>query len=448
MRRTPSLAGRLTLALSLAVGLAWLAAAAAGAWVIRRELSEALDGALQETAQRLLPLALDTLIVLEAGGEEEQGPAQRIRRAARVAAHGERVVYQLRDAAGRVLLRSHEAPNTPFPAPLARGFAEAEGLRVYTEPAISETLFLQVAEPLAHRRDAAAWATFLLVAPLVPLLPILVSLARRVVRRALGPVDALAAEIAARDEHRLEPVGRSDLPRELAPIATSVDRLLARLGRALASERAFARAGAHELRTPLAGALAQAQQLLAELGPGPQRERVARIEAALSRLRRLVEQVLDLARAERPTSRPETAVPLGPVLGLVLEDLGRAGLPVERIAIAGDPGTLAARIDPDGFALILRNLLENALRHGDPAAPVALDIEPPGRITIRNGGPPLPPGLLADPPAAAAAGSAGGAGLGLLIARTAARASGSRLELVSPIPGTGGGVEARLDLPG
>ncbi|MDW8371079.1 MAG: ATP-binding protein, partial [Geminicoccaceae bacterium] len=157
---------------------------------------------------------------------------------------------------------------------------------------------------------------------------------------------------------------------------------------------------------------------------------------------------LDLARAERPTSRPETAVPLGPVLGLVLEDLGRAGLPVERIAIAGDPGTLAARIDPDGFALILRNLLENALRHGDPAAPVALDIEPPGRITIRNGGPPLPPGLLADPPAAAAAGSAGGAGLGLLIARTAARASGSRLELVSPIPGTGGGVEARLDLPG
>lgn len=448
MKRPPSLVRRLTVALTLAVGLAWLAAAAAGAWVIHCELVEALDGALHETAQRLLPLALDTLITLESAAEAaEEGRTRRVRRAARVAEHGERVVYQLRDAAGRVLLRSHEAPEAPFPVPLVRGFAEARGLRVYTEPAVSETLFLQVAEPLAHRRDATRWASFLLLAPLMALLPILVILARLVVRRALRPVEALAAEIAVRDEHRLEPVGRPNLPSELVPIASAVDRLLARLGSALASERAFARAGAHELRTPLAGALAQTQQLAAELGPGPVRDRIVRIEAALARLRRLVEQVLDLARAERPASRPEAPVRLGPVVRLVLEDLGRAGLPVERIALAGDPAALIGRIDPDAFALILRNLLENALRHGDPAEAVELAVLPPGRIVIRNQGPALPPSLLAQPAAAARPVNSSGTGLGLVIARTAAARSGARLELVSPLPGAAGGVEAQIEFP-
>lgn len=69
MTGSPSLARRLTLTLTLAVTLAWLAAALAGAWVIWRELAEALDGALMETAQRLLPLALDTLVTLETAPE-------------------------------------------------------------------------------------------------------------------------------------------------------------------------------------------------------------------------------------------------------------------------------------------------------------------------------------------------------------------------------------------
>jgi two-component system OmpR family sensor kinase len=447
MSRPSSLARRLSLTLLAAVTLTWLAAAAAGLWVIRRELAEALDGALQETAQRLLPLALDTLLALESDGPADGERVQRVRRAARVAEHGERIVYQLRDAAGRLLLRSHEAPETPFAAPLARGFADADGLRIYTEPAISETLFLQVAEPRAHRRDALLWATFLLFAPLMLLAPLVWLSARAAARVSLRPVVELAGAIAGRDEHRLEPVARPDLPEELAPIAASVDRLLARLGAALASERAFARAGAHELRTPLAAALAQTQQLLYELEPGPWRERLERIEAALLRLRRLVEQVMALARAERPASRPERPVALEPVVRLVLDDLARAGLPVERVRIEGSLERLAGRIDPDAFALVLRNLLENALRHGDPRAPVLLLVEAPDRLAVRNAGPPLPADALGERPAGDRRPSGEGAGLGLLIARTAAERSAARLELVSPLPGSTGGVEARLALP-
>lgn len=447
MRVPSSLARSLSRTLLAAVTLAWLAAALAGAWVVQRELDEALDGALQETAQRLLPLALDTVIALAAGEPADGAPIQRVRRAARVAEHAERIVYQLRDGSGRLLLRSHEAPERPFPVPLARGFVDADGLRVYTEPAVSETLFLQVAEPLAHRRDAFLWAAVLLVAPLVLLAPLAWVSARAAVGAILRPVRELATAIAARDEHRLEPVARPDLPEELVPIASSVDRLLARLGTALASERAFARAGAHELRTPLAAALAQTQQLAAELPPGPERERIGRIETALLRLRRLVERVLELARAERAAPRPERPVALAPVVRLVLDDLGRAGLPLERLTIDGAIERLAAWIDPDAFALVLRNLLENALRHGDPREPVTLAVEAADRLVIRNEGPPLPDEALTGPACADRRPRREGAGLGLLIARTAAARSGARLELVSPRLGSEGGVEARLELP-
>ena len=282
----------------------------------------------------------------------------------------------------------------------------------------------------------------MLLAPLVWLS------ARAAARVSLRPVVELAGAIAGRDEHRSEPVARPDLPEELAPIAASVDRLLARLGAALASERAFARAGAHELRTPLAAALAQTQQLLYELEPGPWRERLERIEAALLRLRRLVEQVMALARAERPASRPERPVAREPVVRLVLDDLARAGLPVERVRIEGSLERLAARIDPDAFALVLRNLLENALRHGDPRAPVLLLVEAPDRLAVRNAGPPLPADMLGERPAGDRRPSGEGAGLGLLIARTAAERSGAGLELVSPLLDASGGVEARLALPG
>lgn len=438
--RAPSLTRKLVGTLVAGVVLAWLAAAAAGALVVRAELAEALDGALVETAQRLLPLALDAHLAAQAGEPER---AERVRRAARVAPHAERIVYQLRDASGRVLLRSHEAPEDPLPAPLAPGFSEAEGLRLYTEAAISGTLFLQVAEPLGHRRDAMRAAGASLLAPLLVLAPLVLLAAHRLVRRSMRPVHALAAELQARDEDHLEPVTRRELPVELLPIAASVDRLLARLEAALASERALARAGAHELRTPLAAALAQAQQLLAELEPGPARERVARIEEQLRRLRRVVGQVLELARAERSPARPAGPTRCAPVLAMILEDLGRAGLPVGRIAVEGAPDELVAAIDPDAFALVLRNLLENALLHSEPGTPVRLVIEPPAALAIENEGPPL----VADARSGAGPARREGAGLGLVIARAAARRSGARLELISPLAGRSGGVRARLELP-
>ncbi len=85
----------------------------------------------------------------------------------------------------------------------------------------------------------------------------------------------------------LSPVTVNDLPSEVSPIAQAVNRLMDKLKRALEAERSFTANSAHELRTPIAAALAQTQRLIAETQDKAARDRGEQIEAALHRLSRL-----------------------------------------------------------------------------------------------------------------------------------------------------------------
>ena len=80
----------------------------------------------------------------------------------------------------------------------------------------------------------------------------------------MKPVLRLSRDIAAAAPN-LAPLDISDQPSELRPIAEAVARLVERLRAALDAERAFAANSAHELRTPIAGALARTQRMIAEL---------------------------------------------------------------------------------------------------------------------------------------------------------------------------------------
>ena len=116
-------------------------------------------------------------------------------------------------------------------------------------------------------------------------------------RRTLAPVDDLRKAIEEKDGGNMAPVPSGMLPRELRPIARSVNHLLTRLQSALDAEREFAANSAHELRTPIAGALAQTQMLIAELD-GPKKRRAQQIEVSLVNLGHTAEKLLQLARAE------------------------------------------------------------------------------------------------------------------------------------------------------
>ena len=439
------LVSRLTLALS---GL-WLLAVVVAALVVRHEINETFDSALQETAQRLLPLAAYDLH--ERGEDDDDDDdddgGRLIDDSLLVAEHEEYLTYQVRNAAGRVLIRSHDAPAAAFPVPLRAGFHETQGRRFYTEAALGGGLFIQVAEPLAHRTAAISDSLLGLVAPLLVLVPLAGLAIRLTVRQATRPIAELREEIGRRGGANLAAIPEGSLPEELAPIIRDVNRLLQRLGRALEGERAFAANSAHELRTPVAAALAQTQRLAARLAGTPDRERAEQIAATLRRLADLVEKLLQLARAEAGLALSRERVDLLPVLRLLVDEYRRRGDVGDRLRFDdGGFAELLARADIDAVGIVLRNLFDNAVIHGPAGTPIDVQVTPGPEVRVTNAGPAVAPQDLAKLKQrferAAATGS--GSGLGLAIADAIMRQSGGALEIRSPAPGREDGFEAVL----
>ena len=440
MNRPRGLQFRLAVTLSLFVLAVWLAATVTSGIVARHELDEAYDSALQEAAQRLLSLAVVDIF-------EHEDPAGPMRIGA-LQPHDEYLTYMVRDDSGAILLQSHGADPAVFPEAVWTGFRDTQSHRIYGEAAVSNTIFIAVAEPLAHRREAALEVTLALLGPL-PLLMLLSLLGVwLIVRRNLRPLRGLRHQIEARDKGDLSPVTADRLPADIAPIAQSVNRLLERLRRALDAERSFAANCAHELRTPVAGALAQTQRLIAETPAGPLNTRARDIETALRRLSDLSARLLQLARAEAGRGMADREHDLLPVIAHVIDEAGRSFGGGSAIRIdRGDIGALPARIEPDAFAILLRNLIENALSHGPQGGVVAVGIRDRA-IHVVNGGPTVPPAVLERLKGRFERGptNASGSGLGLAIAEAMAVSMGATLELHSPASGRNDGFEAVVRL--
>ena len=441
MRRAPSLQQRLGIRLAAGVTVMWLAATVAAGFVVRHELDEAFDSALQETAQRLLSLAVVDIL------NREGAPATR--RIATIGAHDEYLTYVVWDQAGNVLLHSHDADPAVFPRRDETGFRSTATHRVYGESAISGTLHIEVAEPLDHRREATMESVVALVLPLLVLIPLSLVGVWWFVRRSLRPVIDLRGQIEARGAGDLTPVADGGLPNEIGPIADAVNRLMERLRHALEAERSFTANSAHELRTPIAGALAQTQRLLAELPPGELGDHAARIEASLHHLARMSEKLMQLARAEGGGLIAETPQDLGPVLALVVDEFRHVGGDGVRLRFVAPPdGRLPSRMDPDAFAILVRNLIENALKHSPAGSPVEIALSEGAVLRVVNGGPALPADVLARLRARFERGptTADGSGLGLAIADLIASGAGATLELLSPAESRADGFEARVSL--
>ncbi|MDK9698103.1 MAG: ATP-binding protein [Siculibacillus sp.] len=436
-----SLGRRLAIGLAVAVTVSWLAATAVAGLVLRHEIDEVFDSALQEVAQRILPLAYSELLAREA-----DDPPQHM---APIGPHREYVTYVVRDENGRDLLQSSDADPSAIPVDLPNGFSTVGDLRLYTETAVRGTVRVTTAEALAHRRETVHAAVVALIWPLVALVPVALLAVLALGRSTLRPLVAFRERIEARGRGNLAPLGETGLPNELAPVASAVDALLERLRGALEAERSFTANAAHELRTPVAAALAQTQRLLAELPEEGARERARAVATSLRRLSGLAEKLLQLAKAEGGSLLAETPSRLGPVLALVIDEIDRRSDVAERldVSIPADGGPLSD-LDPDAFAVLARNLIENALQHGASEGTVSVRLSAEG-FEVENDGPVIAAGEFDRLVRRFERGSttADGSGLGLAIAAAICRGSGASLDLVSPAPGRDAGFLARVGPP-
>ncbi|WP_137128712.1 sensor histidine kinase [Rhizobium sp. FY34] len=413
--------------LSAGLCLFWLLAVGLGLSVMREEFGEIFDSSLQETAERLVPLVVDDLYL------REDQPGPRRVTALVESAPDEYLTYQVRGADGRVLIHSHNVSPEAYDAPLVPGFWSDEKHRIFTVSAVSGSVFVQVADSLDHRREAALEGGTALLLPILVLLPLSIAAIWWIVRRVLAPVDQLRLAIAEKDEGNLSAIALIDLPRELQPILHSVNSLMGRLTSALEAERQLTANSAHELRTPIAGAAAQVQLLLDELDDAPQAARAREVERALKKLSALNEKLLQLARAEAGIGLAAEPSDLTPVARLLVEEFNRSSIARDRIRLYCDGGKAPNwPVDPDAFAIVLRNLVENALLHGLQGAMVDVEIDAKG-CRVTNRAELLSPEKLSEirKRFARANDRAPGSGLGLAIADRLMDQMGGRLDLQS-----------------
>lgn len=153
------------------------------------------------------------------------------------------------------------------------------------------------------------------------------------------------------------------MEQELLAVAHALEAMEARQAELLAREREFTADLSHELRTPLTAIRTDAELLGAQAGlPESVQRRARRIVDSTDRITRLAESLLLLARETRPQLQDDLR--LFVEIQEVWESLSAQYAKPVRLELAVPESTLV-RADPSLLHLVLRNLLENALRHTD-----------------------------------------------------------------------------------
>jgi two-component system OmpR family sensor kinase len=442
MKNPQSLQKTLGIGLTLGVTLLWLLALLGALYVSQSKLNEIFDSALAETAQRLMPLA-----VVEIINSEDPRQLQNIMP---FDSHDEYFVYLVRDEFGKILLQSHNADSTIFNQQLLEGFSSSATHRFYGATAVQDTLHIEVAEPLIQRREAIFEIAATLIWPLVILIPLCLMGTWVFVRYSLRHVLAYRDEIESRDSGNLSSVSVQGLPTEILTIADSVNKLLNRLRRALELERSFTANSAHELRTPIATALAQLQRLQQEVSPGPIKDQTVKIETSLRGLSSLSEKLMQLAKAEVGGLISPERHDLTTLLTLIVDDLRRSSSARMIDLVLPENGEYQSTIDPDAFAILTRNLLDNAIKHGDENTPIEIGLSSEGVLSFVNAGSVIPEESLAQLRRRFVRSNttAQGSGLGLAIVDAIVSGIGATMTINSPATGREDGFEVIVDFAG
>lgn len=438
---------RLIRSLILLLAVSWSVGVLIAGLVVRHEITELFDSALRETTGQIIPIALDEY-ALRGQDSNLQSPAGHSKSLEVGRGH---VHFLLRDRGGVVLLASSGAPSEPTPMPIKHGFRTYGTYRYYTRYIPTERIWIQVAQEMGERHEAALGLWLGLASPLLALLPIAAFAVWRTVGRATEPISRVASELEIRGGENLEPIDSAGLPQELVPMIDSINTLMLRLKAALDSERAFAANAAHELRNPVASARAQIQVLAGKLRGTADQARAENILSQLGQLGRRIEKLLQMSRAEAGLGQSRERSDLAAIAALLVDDYRRRPDVDSRLQLAIDgEGSCWVAMDQDALAIVLRNAIENAVNHGVGTEPIAVRVGQDHTVRVVNACPPVAPEVLRDLKSRFRRGGAdgSGSGLGLAIVDTIMRQAGGLVELMSPAKGRPDGFEINLKFPG
>lgn len=355
------------------------------------------------------------------------------------------------DGTPRLLSGSWSA-DPPFPAPQRPGYAWVEyqdhSWRVYTRYDEASRIWVSIGlrerfQTLLSRK--IAFGNTLPDAISVMLAAILIYF---VIRHGMSPLGNLSRQLSRRHDQDLSPI-EGEVPRELAGLHTALNAFIERLREALERERRFTADAAHELRTPLAALKIHLDNARASDGVQSE-DSFDKARLGIERLQRVVDQLLTLARLDRHRPNAPARVDLYPIAAQLASELWPlAEARGQRLAMSGLT-RLDIYADPTEVGVLLRNLLDNALRYTPNGGSVEIRlerIEGVPSLCVVDDGSGIEPELLDKVTERFRRGSApraSGSGLGLSIVATLIKQQRAQLHLRNRDEG---GLEARITWP-
>ena len=426
-----SLRRRLLALLLGGVSVCWLATLGLSYVDAHHEIDELLDAQLVQVGQTLLVLAA------EADDEDDIADEGRIGHK-----YQKRLRFQVWTRDGELLLRSRDAPKTPLAT--ADGFSESvepdgrQGRwRYYSQWNDKRSLRVQVGESHHVRDELTGHIAWRLLVPALFGLPLLGGWIWLATRRGLAPLGEVAADIAGREPTRLQALTPASAPQEIRPLVEAINGLFGRVEAALEAERRFTADAAHELRTPLAALAAQAQVAARARDDAERGHALEQLAAGTRRAARLVDQLLTLARIDVQRAEvPTNPVALDRLAEEVCADHGTAAL-AKNLVLELDamPTTVAG--DADLLRILLRNLVDNAIRYTPAGGRIAVVVGTDASgtlLSVADSGPGIPENErehMFERFSRLAGQDIEGSGLGLSIVRRIAELHGARLTLES-----------------
>lgn len=392
MRLPRSMQGRLLSLVMATVVLVWLTSGLITWFDVRHELDELLDGHLAQAAALLVVQQARELEKGEDDDEDRRVDAPSLHR------YAPKATFQVWHE-GRLVLRSSNAPSRPM-SPLGRGFKtgfrtlEIDGIawRVFAAYGAERDVQVYVGEQVGSR-VAILWAvlrsTLWPVAAALPLLALAVWWA---VRQGMKPLRRLGSTLAARDPRALDPVPLEGVPSEMAPMLDALNGLFARIGELMESERRFTADAAHELRTPIAAIRAQAQVALGETDDALRRRALNATLDGCDRAVHLVEQLLTLSRLEAGADSAQQRVDLRAVARDVVAALAGGAIDKRQELELDADEPCIVRGNEALLGVLMRNLVDNAIRYSPPGARVKVALRPQPEqvvLTVEDSGPGL-----------------------------------------------------------
>jgi len=382
-----SLQWRLLALLFAAIVSVWLLIAAMTWFDARHELDELLDSHLAQAAA--------LLVVQQAGGlddVEHEIDAPSLHR------YAPKVAFQVFHE-GRMALRSINAPTAPMIAPeesVKTGFETVRiaGIqwRVFSAFGAEQDVQVYVGEQMSSR-DAILWAVLRSTLwPFAIALPLLALAAWWAVARSVAPLRRLGRKLAERQPQALTPVELEGASAEMVPMIEALNGLFGRIGTLLESERRFTADAAHELRTPIAAIRAQAQVAMAESDAGLRQHALQSTLDGCDRAARLVAQMLTLSRLEAVSASNLHSIDLRGLTQRVLAELAPRAIDKHQTLEFDTESSCAVRGDETLAAVLVRNLVDNALRYSPAGARVKVGLQhQAGRValSVQDSGPGL-----------------------------------------------------------